>query len=39
MFSAIFIDRPRLATVIAIVTTIAGLLVAAGDPDRAVSRH
>ncbi len=26
MFSAIFIDRPRLATVIAIVTTIAGLL-------------
>src|ERR1700742_540001 len=26
MFSALFIDRPRLATVIAIVTTIAGLL-------------
>ena len=26
MFSAIFIERPRLATVIAIVTTIAGLL-------------
>ena len=26
MFSAMFIDRPRLATVIAIVTTIAGLL-------------
>src|ERR1700739_3330587 len=26
MFSSIFIDRPRLATVIAIVTTIAGLL-------------
>src|SRR5271165_7235370 len=26
MFSAIFIDRPRLAAVIAIVTTIAGLL-------------
>jgi multidrug efflux pump subunit AcrB len=26
MFSTIFIDRPRLATVIAIVTTIAGLL-------------
>src|SRR3954452_25411388 len=26
MFSAVFIDRPRLATVIAIVTTIAGLL-------------
>ena len=26
VFSAIFIDRPRLATVIAIVTTIAGLL-------------
>src|ERR1700688_4912412 len=26
MFSAIFIDRPRLATVIAIVTTVAGLL-------------
>jgi multidrug efflux pump subunit AcrB len=26
MFSTIFIDRPRLATVIAILTTIAGLL-------------
>ncbi len=26
MFSALFIDRPRLATVIAVVTTIAGLL-------------
>ena len=26
MFSAIFIERPRLASVIAIVTTIAGLL-------------
>src|SRR3954447_11827747 len=26
MFSAIFIDRPRLATVIAIVTTISGLV-------------
>src|SRR5271154_3066937 len=26
MFSAIFIDRPRLATVIAVITTIAGLL-------------
>src|ERR1700747_3079204 len=26
MFSALFIERPRLATVIAIVTTIAGLL-------------
>ena len=26
MFSAIFVDRPRLAIVIAIVTTIAGLL-------------
>src|SRR5271154_1356159 len=26
MFSSLFIDRPRLATVIAIVTTIAGLL-------------
>ena len=26
MFSTIFIDRPRLATVIAIVTTIAGMV-------------
>ena len=26
MFSAIFVDRPRLAIVIAIVTTIAGFL-------------
>ena len=39
MFSTIFIDRPRLATVIAIVTTIAGLLSAVCHPDRAVSRH
>ena len=39
MFSAIFIDRPRLATVIAIVTDDRRPAVAAGDPDRAVSRH
>ena len=39
MFSAIFVDRPRLAIVIAIVTTIAGALALSGDPDRAVSRY
>src|SRR4029077_12678883 len=32
MFSAIFIDRPRLATVIAIVTTIAGVVSLLGIP-------
>src|ERR1700749_2503161 len=32
MFSAIFIDRPRLATVIALFTTIAGLLSLLGIP-------
>ena len=39
MLSAIFVDRPRLAIVIAIVTTIAGLLALFVDPDRAISRH
>ena len=35
----IFVDRPRLAIVIAIVTTIAGLLVALCHPARAISRY
>ena len=39
MLSAIFVDRPRLAIVIAIVTTIAGLLALLRDPDRAISRY
>ena len=39
MLSAIFVDRPRLAIVIAIVTTIAGLLALYVDSDRAISRY
>ena len=39
MFSAIFVDRPRLAIVIAIVTTIAGPAGALCDPGRAISRY
>ena len=39
MISAIFVDRPRLAVVIAIVITIAGLLGADPHPGRAVPRH
>ena len=39
MLSAIFVDRPRLAIVIAIVTTIAGALALYVDPDRPISRH
>ena len=39
MLSAVFVDRPRLAIVIALVTTIAGLVALFSDSDRAVSRH
>ena len=39
MISGIFIDRPRLAIVIAIVTTIAGLLAIMRDPGRAAPGH
>ena len=39
MISAVFVDRPRLAIVIAILMTLAGVAVAAAHPGRAVSRH
>ena len=39
MFSSIFVDRPRLATVIALVTAIAGLAVAPLYSDCAVPGH
>ena len=39
MISGIFIDRPRLAFVIAIVITLAGLIAISVDPGRAVPRH
>ena len=36
MFSGVFIDRPRLAFVISIVITLAGIIAITRDPDRAV---
>ena len=39
MISDVFIDRPRLASVIAIVTTLAGAIAIAAIPRRAVSGH
>ena len=39
MISSVFIDRPRLAIVIAIVITLGGLLALTADPGRAASRH
>ena len=39
MISAIFVDRPRLAVVIAIVITIAGAAGADPHPGRAVPGH
>ena len=39
MISAIFVDRPRLAVVIALVITIAGAAGAAAHPGRAVPGH
>ena len=39
MISAIFVDRPRLAVVIAIVMTLAGLIAMTAHPGRAVPRH
>ena len=39
MLSAIFVDRPRLAIVIAIVTTIAGIVALYSHSDCAVSGH
>jgi hypothetical protein len=39
MLSSLFVDRPRLAIVIAIVTTIAGLLALYAIPIAPISRH
>ena len=39
MLSSTFIARPRLAVVISIVITIAGLIALDAHSDRAVSRH
>ncbi len=39
MISAIFIDRPRLAFVISIVITLAGLIAITRDSGGAISRH
>ena len=39
MISAVFVDRPRLAIVIAIVMTLAGALALTAHPGRAVPRH
>ena len=39
MLSAIFVDRPRLAIVIAIVMVLAGLIAMTRIPDRPVSRY
>ena len=39
MLSSVFVDRPRLAIVIAIVTTIAGAIGPVDDFDRAISGY
>ncbi len=39
MISAVFVDRPRLAIVIAILMTLAGVLSHPAHPRRAVPRH
>ena len=39
MISGVFVDRPRLAFVISIVITLAGLIAIAAIPRRAVPRH
>ena len=39
MISSVFVDRPRLAIVIAIIMTLAGALSTAAHPRRAIPGH